>query len=65
MSYSSFFKALFTGLIGAVIGVLFVAVANLVNPIANLIQLLFIVSVPAFLSAVIGHVIGANNKKLN
>ncbi|HUX36273.1 MAG TPA: hypothetical protein VMV44_00100 [Rectinemataceae bacterium] len=62
MSYPSFFKALFTGLVGAVIGVIFVAIANLVNPIASLVQLLIIVSVPAFLSAIVGHVIGANGK---
>jgi len=65
MSNPLWLKAMLTGLIGAMIGVIFIAIANLVNPIASLVQVLIIVCVPAFLSAVTGHVIGAREKKKN
>jgi H+/Cl- antiporter ClcA len=63
MSNPSWFKATLSGLIGAAIGVVFVAVANLVSPAANLVQLLVVVCVPAFLSAIVGNLIGARQRK--
>jgi purine-cytosine permease-like protein len=65
MSNPSWLKAMLTGLIGAATGVVFIAIANLVNPIASLVQVLIIVCIPAFLSAVIGHAIGAREKQKN
>lgn len=62
MSNPSWFRALLSGLIGAAIGVIFIAVANLISPIANLVQQLVVVCVPAFLSALVGHAIGARRR---
>jgi hypothetical protein len=62
MSNPSWFRAIISGLIGMAIGVVFVAVANLASPIANLIQVLVVVCLPAFISALVGHVIGARRK---
>jgi len=63
MSNHSWFRAILSGLIGALIGVIFIAVANLVSPVANLAQTLVIVCVPAFLSALVGHIVGSRQKK--
>ena len=65
MTSPSWFRAVLSGLVGAAIGVIFVAVANLVNPVANLAQVLVVVCVPAFLSAAIGHVIGARQRRVS
>jgi hypothetical protein len=62
MSNPSWFKATLSGIIGAAIGVVFVAVANMASPVANLAQLLVVVCVPSFLSAVVGHIIGARRR---
>jgi peptidoglycan/LPS O-acetylase OafA/YrhL len=63
MSNPSWFRAIISGLAGAAIGVIFVAIANLVSPVANLPQLLVVVCVPAFLAAIVGHIIGARQKR--
>jgi hypothetical protein len=59
----SWAKAVLSGIIGTVIGVVFVAIANLASPIANLAQVLIVVCVPAFISAVVGNVIAARHGK--
>ena len=43
------FRSILSGIVGAAIGLIFVAIANLVSPVANLVQELTIVCVPAFL----------------
>jgi hypothetical protein len=63
MSIPSWFRAILSGLIGVAIGVIFIAVANLVSPVANLAQVLIVVCIPAFLSALVGHIIGARQRK--
>ncbi len=63
MSTSYFFKSFSAGLLGAVIGLVFVAIANLVNPIVGLAQFVILVCVPAFLSGIVGYVIGGHARK--
>jgi hypothetical protein len=63
MASLSWFRAILSGLVGLVIGVIFVAVANLLSPVANLVQTLVVVCVPAFLSSLLGYVIGIRQKK--
>lgn len=57
------FRSILSGIVGAAIGLIFVAIANLVSPVANLVQELTIVCVPAFLSALVGHIIGAHRRR--
>ena len=64
MKIPSWFKAILSGLLGLIIGVIFVAVTNLVSPVANISQSLIVVCVPSFLSALIGHLVGARQKKI-
>jgi hypothetical protein len=63
MRTSSAAKAILSGFIGIAIGVVFVAVANLVNPVGNLTQSLIIVCVPAFVSALVGNTMGSRRDK--
>ena len=55
MGNPSWFRAIISGIVGAAIGVIFVAVANLVSPVANLAQELAVVCIPAFLAAIVGQ----------
>ena len=63
MRNPSWFRAILSGLIGVAIGVVFIAVDNLVSPVANLGQILVVVCVPAFLAALIGNLLGARQRK--
>jgi len=56
-------KAILSGIIGTAIGVIFIAVANLISPIVNLAQDLVVVCVPAFVAALVGNFIGARQGK--
>lgn len=60
---SSWFRPILSGLLGVAIGVIFIAIANMVSPAKNLPQMLVVVCLPAFLSALFGHIIGARQKK--
>ncbi len=63
MGTFSIFRAILSGVIGIVIGVVFTAMLNLVRPADNLIPLLIVVCLAALLSALSGCLIGARRKK--
>lgn len=59
---SSWFRAFLSGLFGILIGIVCVAVANMMSPFANLEQVLILVCLPAFLSGFFGNVLGSRQK---
>ena len=63
MSGFSMFRAILSGVIGIVIGVIFTAVVNLVSPADNLLRTLIVVCLAALVSAFSGYVLGAREKK--
>ena len=63
MGSFSTFRAVLSGVIGIVIGVIFTAVLNLVSPADNLVRTLIVVCLAAFVSAFSGYVLGARQKK--
>ena len=56
-------RAILTGLIGLVIGVIFSAVLNLISPAENLVRTVVLVCLAAFCAAFTGYVLGARQKK--
>jgi len=63
MGSFSIFRAILSGVIGIVIGVVFTAVLNLVSPADNLIRMLIVVCLAALFSAFSGYLLGARQKK--
>jgi hypothetical protein len=63
MSSFSMFRAILSGVIGIVIGVIFTAVVNLVSPADNLLRTLVLVCLAALVSAFAGYILGAREKK--
>ena len=63
MGKFTWFPMVLAGLVGAVIGVVFVAVANLMSPLPDLFQTLVVACVPAFLSGLLGYFLGVRPKK--
>jgi hypothetical protein len=63
MGSFSTFRAVLSGVIGIVIGVIFTAVPNLVSPEDNLLRTLVVVCLAALVSAFLGYVLGAGQKK--
>jgi uncharacterized protein YacL len=55
-------RAVLSGVIGVVIGVIFTALVNLVLPSANLAGTLIPICLAAILSALAGYLLGANQK---
>jgi hypothetical protein len=63
MGNPSWFRSILSGIVGAAIGLVFVAIANLVSPVPNSAHELVVVCVPAFLSAFVGHLLGAHRRR--
>ncbi len=63
MKSSLIVRAIFVGLIGLVIGVVFTAVLNLLSPAENLVRTVVLVCFAAFCAAFTGYVLGARQKK--
>ena len=63
MNGFSKFRAILSGVIGIVIGVIFTAVLNLVSPADNLVRTLILVCLAALVSAFSGYLLGARQKK--
>ena len=63
MGKISWVRAIVSGLIGMMIGAIFIAIANMVSPIAYLVQVLVVVCVPCFLSGLTGNILGARPRK--
>ena len=63
MSGFSLFRAILSGVIGIIIGVIFTAVLNLVSPGENLVRTLVVVCLAALCSAFLGYVLGARQKR--
>jgi chromate transport protein ChrA len=59
----SMLRAVLSGVVGIVIGVIFTAVLNLVSPADNLVRTLIVVCFAALVSAFLGYVLGARQKK--
>jgi hypothetical protein len=59
----SWVRAILSGLIGMMIGAIFIAIANMVSPNAYLLQVLVVVCVPCFLSGATGNILGARPRK--
>jgi hypothetical protein len=59
----STFRAVLSGVIGIVVGVIFTAVVNLASPADNLLRTLIVVCLAALVSAFVGYIIGARQKK--
>jgi hypothetical protein len=56
------FRAILSGVIGIVIGVIFTAVVNLASPADNLLRTLIVVCFAALVSAFAGYLVGARRK---
>jgi len=63
MKNISLFRAILSGVIGLVIGVIFTALVKLIVPATNLVQTLFPICLAAILSGVAGYFVGAKQKK--
>jgi len=63
MGNPSWFRSILSGIVGAAIGLMFVAIANLMSPVANLTHELAVVCVPAFLSALVGYILGVHRRR--
>jgi uncharacterized membrane protein len=57
------FRAILSGVIGIVIGVILTAVVNLVSPADNLVRTLVVVCLAAVIAAFSGYILGARQKK--
>ncbi len=63
MKSVSLFRAILSGVIGLVIGVIFTALVKLMVPAANLASTLFPICLAAILSGFAGYFVGAKQKK--
>jgi hypothetical protein len=59
----SLFRAILSGFIGLVIGVIFTALVKLIVPATNLVPTLFPICLAAIFSGVAGYFVGAKQKK--
>jgi hypothetical protein len=60
---SSWAKAILIGLVGIVIAVVVTALVNLLFPVGNIVVTLVVAGIPAFISAFLGFLVGAGQKK--
>ena len=63
MKTISLFRAILSGVIGLVIGVIFTALVKLIVPATNLVSTLFPICLAAIFSGVAGYFVGAKQKK--
>ena len=63
MGKISWVRAIVSGLLGMMIGTIFIAIANMVSQINYLVQVLVVVCVPCFLSGLAGNILGARPRK--
>jgi hypothetical protein len=63
MKSALLFRAILSGVIGLVIGVIFTALVKLMVPATNLAWTLFPLCLAAIISGFVGYIVGAKQKK--